>query len=147
MTIPNLNNNGELLPGEHQATLDEVETKYGLSSGRRKKLMSGLRDAAQNFEESGVNTIWINGSFITDKNEPNDIDGCWEYHSGVDLKKLDPVFISRTGRDEMKKKYGLDFFIANIIEMGSGLPFPNFFQKNRDGNLKGIIKVSLGGIL
>lgn len=147
MTIPNLNNDGELVPGEHQATLDEVETKYGSANGRRKKLMKGLRDAVQNFEASGINTIWINGSFITDKNEPNDIDGCWEYHSGVDLKKLDPVFFSRTGREEMRSKYGLDFFIANIVEMESGLPFPKFFQKNRNGNPKGIIKIRLGGIL
>ncbi len=45
----------------------------------------------------------------------------------------------------MKKKYGLDFFIASIIEAGSGLPFPKFFQVNRDGDLKGIIVVRLGG--
>lgn len=45
----------------------------------------------------------------------------------------------------MKDKYGLDFFIANIIEMGSGLPFPQFFQVNRDGDPKGIIVVRFGG--
>ncbi|HAT8606298.1 TPA: DUF6932 family protein [Legionella pneumophila] len=145
--IPNLNNNGELPSGEHQATLDEIEERYGLSSVRRKKLIQGLRDAVQNFEESGVKTLWINGSFITGKNEPNDIDGCWEYHAGVDLNKLDPVFISAAGRDAMKNKYGLDFFIANYVEMGSGLPFPKFFQKNRDGDPKGIIVIKLGGVL
>jgi hypothetical protein len=145
--IPNLNNNGELPSGEHQATLDEIEERYGLSSVRRKKLMQGLRDAVQNFETSGVKILWINGSFITGKNEPNDIDGCWEYHAGVDLNKLDPVFISTAGRTAMKNKYGLDFFIANYVELGSGLPFPKFFQKNRDGDPKGIIVIKLGGVL
>ncbi|MFV1985500.1 MAG: hypothetical protein ACC657_18270 [Thiohalomonadales bacterium] len=66
-----------------------------------------------NFELSGVRKIWIDGSFITDKKEPNDIDDCWEFTPVVEVEKIDPVFLS--SRDKMKNKYGLDFFIANII--------------------------------
>lgn len=143
MSIPALQANGELPLGEHHASLDEVEATYGFSTGRRKLLMRGLRDAASNFEQSNVNTLWINGSFITDKEEPDDIDGCWEYTPYVDVAKLDPVFIG--SREAMKNKYGLDFFISNFIETGSGLPFPKFFQVNRDGDPKGIIFVKLGG--
>ena len=142
MGIPKLQANGELPPGEHSASLDEIEMVYGSSNDRRIQLMQGLREAARNFEESGVKTLQINGSFITDKEEPNDIDGCWEYTTEVDEKKLDPVFLGL--RSEMKLKYGLDFFISNIIEAGSGLPFPKFFQVNRDGDPKGIIVVKLG---
>lgn len=143
MSIPALQKNGELPPGEHLASLDEIEAIYGVLNERRRSLMQGLRDAAENFEASGVKVLWINGSFVTDKKEPNDIDGCWEYKPEVDRKKLDPVFLGV--RNEMKNKYGLDFFIANIIEMGSSLPFPKFFQVNRDGDPKGIIVVKLGG--
>ena len=142
MSIPALQANGELPPGEHQASLNEVEAVYGSSTDRRKLLMQGLREAASNFELSGVKTLWIDGSFITDKEEPNDIDGCWEYTLVVDTEKLDPFFLG--SREEIKNKYGLDFFIANIIEAGSGLPFPKFFQVNRDGDPKGIIVVKLG---
>ncbi|MBL1259821.1 MAG: hypothetical protein COB33_004715 [Thiotrichaceae bacterium] len=124
MGIPALQTNGELPPGEHQASLAEVEAMYGSSTDRRKLLMRGLREAASNFEMSGVRTLWIDGSFITDKEAPNDIDGCWEYTSSVDTEKLDRVFLG--SRAEMKLKYGLDFFIANIVEAGSGLPFPKF---------------------
>ncbi len=141
MSIPALQPNGELPPGEHQTSLDEVEAMYGSSTGRRKLLMQGLRKAVSNFELSGVKTLWIDGSFITDKKEP--IDGCWEYTSVVDVEKLDSIFLGSRG--EMKNKYGLDFFIANIIEAGSGLPFPKFFQVNRDGDPKGIIVVKLRG--
>jgi hypothetical protein len=142
MSIPNLLANSELPKGEHVASLNEVEATYGSSNERRKKLMKGLRDAANNFEAAGVKTIWLNGSFVTGKKEPNDIDGCWEYHDLIDIKILDPVFLG--DRKEMKNKYGLDFFIANIIEAESGLPFPKFFQKNRDGDPKGILVVNLG---
>ena len=145
MSIPKLRANGELPKGEHLASLDEVEVVYGSSNERRKMLMQGLRNASNNLEASGVKTIWINGSFITGKKEPNDIDGCWEYHNLIDIKILDPIFLC--SRIEMKKKYGLDFFIANIIEAVSGLPFPQFFQKNRDGDPRSIIIVKLGELL
>lgn len=140
MSIPNLNNN-ELPEGEHLASLDEIELAYGSSTERRKELMRGLRSASLNMEAAGVKYIWVNGSFVTNKKEPNDIDGCWEYDLTVDLEVLDPVFLNRV---KVKEKYGLDFFIANVIEAESGLPFPKFFQKNREGTTKGIIKVELG---
>jgi len=142
MGIPSLNKNGELIAGEHEATLDEVDTIYGQTSDKRAHLMKLLRNAAGNLAEAGVNKIWIDGSFITDKVNPNDIDGCWEYTPSVKDNKLDPVFLGL--RKDMKKKYGLDFFIANIIEAGSGLPFPKFFQVNRNGEPKGIIIIRLG---
>jgi len=145
MSIPALLENGELPPGEHHATLDEVEATYGSSSERRKLLMKGLRKASSNLELSGVSMLWVDGSFITGKEEPNDIDGCWEYTSAVDVNKLDPFFLG--SRDKIKNKYGLDFFIANIIEAGSGLPFPEFFQVNRNGEAKGIIIITLGDLL
>ena len=141
MTIPRLNDKNELPAGEHLALLNEVEMTYGSSTERRKELMSGLYNAAANLKAAGVRTIWINGSFVTNKKEPNDIDGCWEYNKAVDINILDPVFLG--SRAEMKNKYGLDFFMANYIEAGSGLPFPKFFQTNRDGELKGIIIVQL----
>ena len=142
MDIPTLQGNGELPPGEHPATVDDVEAVFGSSIGRRRLLMRGLRVAIANFELSGVRMFWLNGSFTTDKNEPNDIDGCWEYTPNVDIKRLDPVFLGP--RKAMKEKYGLDFFISNIAESESGLPFPEFFQVNREGEPKGIIVIRLG---
>lgn len=143
MSIPPLQINGELPPGEHHATLDEIELVYGSTNDRRKLLMRGLRDAALQFAHAGVKTIWINGSFVTDKDMPNDIDGCWAYSSSVVIDSVDPVFL-RCSRQAMKEKFGLDFFIAHIIEAASGLPFPKFFQVNRNGDPKGILVVTLG---
>ena len=141
MSIPPLRKNGELPPGEHQASVDQVEWVFGCSTERRKSLMRGLRDAISNLASSGVRKLWINGSFVTDKDEPNDIDGCWEYTPLVDTEVLDPVFLR--SRKDMKAKYGLDFFISNLAEAESGLPFPEFFQVNRDGEPKGIVVVNL----
>lgn len=140
--IPALNENGELPEGEHVATLDEVAEMFGSANGRRTKLMSGLIKAAVNFQQAGVKRIWIDGSFVTDKQEPNDIDGCWQYDLSVNDEVLDPVFLQ--SRQAVKEKYYLDFIMSHFIEAGIGKPFPEFFQLNRENGVKGIIVVELG---
>lgn len=141
MAIPALNDNGELPPGEYDATLDEIETQFGNANQRRRTLMKGLRTAAVSLALAGVRKIWIDGSFVTDRTNPNDIDGVWETHGQIDLSVLDPVFLGK--RSTMKEKYGLDFF-PDVVETGTGLPFPTFFRINREGELKGILVVRLG---
>ena len=141
MTIPPVNRAGELPPGEHETSLARVRKRFGHSSAQRKELMHGLEEAAGNLKAAGVRKIWINGSFVTSKKEPNDVDGCWEYTEDVNIGRLDPVFLAES-RLPMKEKYGVEFFPAFVIEAGSGLPFPKFFQVNRDGDPKGILVVS-----
>ena len=145
MPIPDFNAKGELPAGEHNATLDDIEVRYGRASRRRKALMNGLRQAADKLAKAGVKTIWVNGSFITAKENPNDIDGCWAYNDAVDIRALEDDFLSLDSRRIVKNRYGLDFFIAQLIEADSGKPFPLFFQVNRDGEAKGIVVVDLGG--
>src|ERR1700719_5082874 len=105
MAIPPLNRTGELPPGEHKTSLARVRKRFGHSSAQREELMRGLEEAAGNLEAAGVQTIWINGSFVTSKKEPNDVDGCWEDTERVDLARLDAVFLAES-RTPMKMKYG-----------------------------------------
>ena len=146
MAIPNFEDNGDLPSGEHFATLPEIEDRFGKLNECREKLMAGLKAAAINLQKAGVRKAWIDGSFVTDKKEPSDIDGCWEYNESVNLDILDPVFTAESTKP-MKHKYGLDFYIANFIEAGSGVPFPVFFQRNRDGIAKGIVVLELGEVV
>lgn len=143
MPIPILKN-GMLPAGEHLATLDEVEHTFGSQNDQRRYLMRGLRSACEMFRAANVDRIWVDGSFVTDKEEPNDIDGCWGATSieGVLWDNIDEVFADES-RKPMKLKYGLDFFYAGWIEGGSGKPFPQFFQTSRDGEPKGIVLLKL----
>ena len=45
--------------------------------------MTGLRAALEEFKKAGCQTVYINGSFVTSKELPNDYDCCWE-EAGVD---------------------------------------------------------------
>lgn len=141
MHIPLLNDAGELPDGEYDVSLDEVENRFGCATAQRRRLMQGLRAAAANFSKANVRKLWIDGSFVTNKEHPNDIDGAWETNDQIDLVVLDPVFLG--SRAAMKDQYGLDFF-PDVIEAGSGLPFPVFFRTNRENKPKGILVVRLG---
>jgi len=149
MAIPKLGSGGELPPGIYLATILEVEEVFGQSSERRKKLMAGLKTVISIFKNAGVRKVYLDGSFTTNKVEPADIDGCWSM-IGVNLNKLDKRFWDfknledlEKNRNDLKKLFGIDFYIMGDLESESRRPFPLFFQRNLIGEPKGIIQIEL----
>ncbi len=51
----------------------------------------GLAKAVELLVAAGCGRLWLNGSFVTAKEEPADFDACWD-PDGVDLDVLDPIF-------------------------------------------------------
>ena len=93
-------------------------------------------------EAAGCRRLWLNGSFVTSKEEPGDFDACWDEY-GVDLDGLDPIFFDfADGRAAQKARFGGEFF-PNVVETGSGLAFSEFFQNERDTGRKGIVVILL----
>lgn len=132
-----------LLPvGEHPASWDEVLERFGWNEKRR-GLLDGLAEAIALLAEVGCRRVWLNGSFVTAKDEPDDVDVCWD-EDGVDLDRIDPVFLDfSAGRAAQKRRFGCEFF-PNVVEAVSGLAFAAFFQNERDGSRKGIVVMNLG---
>ena len=89
--------------------------------------------------------VYVDGSFVTDKEIPGDFDACWE-EAGVDPMILDPVLLTfENGRAEQKMKYLGELFPASSDAVGDGYSFLDFFQTDRDsGTTKGIIAIDLG---
>lgn len=87
--IPAFNPDGNLPPGIHEATWQEVEDRYG-RTGRRRRLLTGLYGALTVLRDAGCQTVWINGSFVTAKAAPGDFNACWDV-ADVDPTRLDPV--------------------------------------------------------
>jgi hypothetical protein len=131
----------------HPATLAEVEAVF-VTTPRRRRLFEGLRLALQNLRTAGGRRVFIDGSFVTTKADPNDIDGCWEWTEEVNLDLLDPVLLDfAQARRAMRDKYSVDFFLATWVEAGSGLTFLDFFQRNRADDPKGIVQLDLEEML
>ncbi|HEX8465534.1 MAG TPA: hypothetical protein VF627_13030 [Abditibacterium sp.] len=143
--IPALRFDGQLPVGVHAADdWAEVERVFG-GTARRRELLLMLRQGLENLRDAGCPWVLLDGSFTTGKPEPNDVDGCWEWVPAVDLARIDPAFVrlSAADRAHLKTKYGMDFFIADMIEGGSGEPFASFFQQDRAGNPRGIVRLEL----
>ena len=140
--IPALDpDSGRLPPGEHVASWDEVVERFGWTE-RRRRFLDGLADAIELLAEAGCRRIWLNGSFVTAKDQPADFDACWDT-DGVDLDVLDPVLLDLTDhRSAQKSRFGGELF-PNVVEAQSGLSFSEFFQNERDTTRKGIIVIHI----
>lgn len=137
--MPLFDKNGNLNPGVHKVTLDDIKASF-IWSDRRRFLYEGLVRALESLRNSGIRQVYIDGSFTTIKEEPGDIDGCWVPNEKYDENILDPVFLDfDPPRKRMKEKYGVDFLIAGVNVGVKGLTTEEFFQIDRDGNPKGIL--------
>jgi hypothetical protein len=142
--IPIYDKKGNLPPGIHAATWQEIEQRYGYNDDRR-RLLGGLRAAIDNLKAAGCTRVYVDGSFITDKPVPGDFEMCWE-PKDVDRNLLDPLFNLAINvlppRLKQKEKY--------LGEVVLTVPSPavfdhlNFFQfDSRTGDTKGIIALNL----
>lgn len=136
-----------LLPGIYIVPWPEFVSNYSFSP-RRQYLFDGMKRAFIHFKNAGCKRIYIDGSFVTKKVEPNDYDVCWDVDD-VNFNLLDPMFHRDLCRGTQKHKfvyYG-EFYPAPVIEGGSGLTFLDFFQTDREtGKRKGIIMIELEGV-
>ena len=67
--IPSFDEGGNLPPGIHPATWDEIVERYATNE-RREQLLDGLRAAIDSLHAAGCGRVYLNGSFITDKDAP-----------------------------------------------------------------------------
>lgn len=141
--IPEFTAGGLLPQGVHPATLEEVRERFG-GNERREQLLTGLVEALRLLRAAGCRRVYIDGSFVTAKERPNDIDFCWDIE-GVEPDALDPVFFDfADGRAAQKARFGAEFFPAQVPEGITGRTFLEFFQVDRQtGEPKGIIELRL----
>lgn len=132
-----------LPPGVHSANLYEVEAAFTTNAWRR-ELFDGLVDASGRLQLAGCLTVFLDGSYVTGKPRPQDFDGCWD-PSGVDVSKLDPLFLDFTNaRAAQKAAFKGEFFPSSMMCADVGNTFVEFFQLDRfTGKKKGIISISL----
>lgn len=146
--IPDFNNIGNLPPGVHDATWDEIVQRFGWTS-RRCELLDGLKAAVESLRQAGCRRVFVNGSFVTNKDEPGDIDVAWD-PEGADvdrLLELEPVFGDfEDRRAAQKAKFGCEFFPASFAADLVGNTFLEFFQIDRETEAeKGIVALDLKG--
>ena len=180
--LPNFNDQGMLPPGDYPLTLEELSQSIlarGLSGASltwdtawRAKLVENLAILVAQLPQVGITEIFVNGSFVEEKDHPNDIDGYFvcdlmRLATGDlqrELNLLDPhkvwtwdPALRKSYRGYPKKQmpmwhvYRVELYphvgqLSGIRDKyGHELEFPAAFrQSRRDGQPKGIVKVTGG---
>lgn len=129
--IPEANEEGYLPAGVHPAGLDEIETRFGCRTEIRRAQMQSLRWLLDLAVRAGIKRVLIDGSFVTDTPEPNDVD-C------VLLSEL-----SLTAEAEEEFDAGFPFVQAIVVEQPDFDYFGGvFFATDREDVPKGLIEVT-----
>ena len=88
----------------------------------------------------------MDGSFVTGKSYPGDIDVIYDdaQLDWDELLRVEPVLLEFDNqREAQKRKFGCEFFAASWDATINGEPFLWFFQRDRDGHPKGIVRPNL----
>jgi hypothetical protein len=130
--IPAFDEQGYLPTGIHAATVDEIAMRFGQESELRNALMESLRWLVELAWRAGVLRIVVNGSFIADVFEPNDVDCALLIGGNYPSDKS----------ADAELQQGLPFIHAEFLTQEAFEGFVGtFFGTDRRGVAKGVLEV------
>lgn len=148
MPIPRLNADGLLPPGIHTATSDEIRQQFGGFQGNdhRPRLFVRLAELATAMQRSGLfESLLIEGSFVTAKPVPNDIDLIAVLRPGHDFERDLPLSeYALVSRAMLARRFRFDVIIAERDSMVYKT-YVDFFGLVREapGLRKGLVRMVL----
>ncbi len=145
MPIPDFGSNGELPVGLHQATLDEVLTRFGTGTWQRQDVTQRLIHIYTVAKATGqLERFVIYGSYITAKPNPGDVDIFLVMEAGFDPDTLSDESKLLFEHGEVHNKLGASIF---WVTQGNSFASIDFlitgWQTKRDKTRRGIIEVLL----
>lgn len=111
----------------------------------RRRLFEAFSTAYLSLTGAGCSSVYLDGSYVTDKPLPRDFDACWD-PTGVDPSMLDPVLLDfADGRRRQKETFGGELFPSRPAADGT-IPFVVFFSVDREtGRPKGLVRLISAG--
>jgi hypothetical protein len=132
--IPTFGEFGYLPPGVHLATIEEIDKCFGRESEIRRVQMESLRWLCDACRRAGVKRLVVNGSFVTDELEPNDVD-C--------VLLIGPDF-PLDSASEVELLEGIPFLELSLVSQDDfDLLVNRYFATDRLDNKKGMVEVVL----
>lgn len=151
MAIPAFDEATGYLPaGLHEADLPEIHGALGFSD-RRRWFIGSLERVDRDLKGAGVRDLRIDGSFVTAKPDPGDIDGFWVWDPNVDLGAIPPLLLDfslvpdpRGGEPKFPMWFalGIELFIHPFHLGDDRQGLPAFFSHSRDGEPRGYVRVT-----
>ena len=148
MPIPALNRDGLLPPGIHECSLDEIRHRFGgfQQRDRRPHLFTRLEELVTAMVGSGLfESVLVDGSFVTAKPAPNDVDLLAVLKPGHDFERDLPVSdYALVSRSILRRRSGFDVV---VVERDSVVyeTYIDFFGRVREAPdlRKGILRLRL----
>ncbi len=145
MPIPALNDDGLLPPGIYDCEMAEIQEQFASSkhSAMRRKLFVRLREYVQRAGRSEeVVELIVDGSFITAKEEPQDIDLLVATRKDKQVDVLLPVDYNLISRKRVAREFEFDVLAAPTGSRAFQIYVDWFRQvKGRPGLEKGLLRV------
>ena len=132
--IPDFDENGYLPSGTHPATVDEVARRFGNGSDVREAEAESLRWLLPMCGAASISRLIVDGSFVTDVIEPND----------VDCVLLQGPAYNETSLAAAELEQGLPFLSLQIVRQAAfDYLVGSFFGTDRVGTAKGVVEIVL----
>ncbi len=143
MPIPQFNENGDLPVGVHVATLREVILRFANVNLARQIMGKRLKRIYELAVSTGHLTRFaVFGSFVTDKEEPNDVDVVMVMNESFDGSVLAEPASLLFSHDSADAEFGASIFWGRRpVAFGGEQAMIEFWQTKRDDSLRGIIEI------
>ena len=116
MAIPDLDDDGLLPAGLHDCSFEELRERFGRfrSSDHRERLAEALRAYLAELRAAGVAAyVVVDGSFVTAKEKPGDIDLFLALRADLDLAAdLLPRDYNAISKRSVRRRYPFDLLVA-----------------------------------
>ena len=144
MPLPSFNEQGDLPPGLHCATLTEVLERFGSGSVQRQAVADRLVRLHQLAVSTGqLARFVVFGSFVTAKVEPNDIDIILLMEDTFDLACVTGEAVLVFQHMEAVARFGASmFWIRRSRGLGGEQAMIEYWQIRREGGQRGIVEVA-----
>ena len=141
--LPDFNDNGDLPPGIHQTTLEEIIERFGRGSPQRLIMAHRLERIYSLTVETGhLGRFIIFGSFVTNKPDPGDVDIFLLMENTFDVSQLsgEKALIFRH-IDAQNYEGASIFWIRRLAAIEGEEAAIEHWQIKRDGTKRGIVEV------
>jgi hypothetical protein len=146
MALPDFNANGDLPPGIHRATIDEVVARFGGPGYARQQCTRNLRHILELAQRTGnLERLIIFGSYVSDKLAPNDVDVILVMNESFHPDEAPIEAVGLFIHSIAQTRFGASvFWIKPTMAIGEPLDdFIAHWQFKRDDSLRGIVEVIL----
>jgi hypothetical protein len=143
VALPAFNEEGDLPPGVHRATLPEVLERFGQGSLQRRAVADRLDRLYRLVASAGqLARCVLFGSFITDKAEPNDVDIILLMEDTFDLASVTGEAALVFQHQEADAHFGASvFWTRRSGAIGGEQAMIEYWQVRREGGQRGIVEI------